>query len=400
MELTLKRLLEQAKFATTRKGYDQDEVDDFLDRAVAMATKVEAKLTEALAKPKTVVGDAASSAAPAPAMGPGTAEFEAEVERRVEARLAEAPALAAPAVAAREEATAEAASRTLVLAQRTADAAVAEAKAEAEAILARANEHSQALTAEANEAAQIRRETAEKETEAARAEAHARLSGEIGSLELARDGLRGDVSLLESHVEEQRSQLRSTVAELQRLLDDPAVFRLAPSPALHDPEIPEFAPDEADVSTDLEPDPESADHPEAHVDQEPEPEPEAQPEADGHVLVFQSTDPAEGSAGADDAMQKDISGEDVDHELPGSSDPIDSGPPTALVSAVELGIEPTPPGEGASEPGNGDDAFLDELRKAMADEEPLGPRDSGSTGSTDASFLDDDKRGWRFGKRR
>ncbi|MEO6629744.1 MAG: DivIVA domain-containing protein, partial [Aquihabitans sp.] len=336
MELTLKRLLEQAKFTTTRKGYDQDEVDDFLDRAVAMATKVEAKLTETLAKPKAATGDAASPAAPA--MGPGTPDFEAEVERRVQSRLAEAPALAARPVADHEEAAAEAVSRTLVLAQRTADAAVSEAKAEAEAILAGANEHSQALTAEANEAARIRRETAEKETEAARAEAHERLSREISSLELARDGLRGDVSLLESHVEEQRSQLRSTVAELQRLLDDPAVFRLAPSPALHDPQIPEFAPAEA------EPEPASIAEPEAVApgEAEAEAETEAETEADaGPTLSFPAPDPAEPAvetpadppAGTDAVAPTGVTIEDLDHETPGIDEP-DSGPPTALVSAI------------------------------------------------------------------
>ena len=399
MELTLKRLLEQAKFATTRKGYDQDEVDDFLDRAVAMATKVEAKLTEALAKPKATTGDAPSSEAPAPTMGPGTPEFEAEVERRVKTRLAEAPALAARPVADHEEAAAEAVSRTLVLAQRTADAAVAEAKAEAEAILLGANEHSQALTAEANEAARIRRETAEKETEAARAEAHARLSGEIGSLELARDGLRGDVSLLESHVEEQRAQLRSTVAELQRLLDDPAVFRLAPSPALHDPEIPEFAPVEPKPRAEAEPELDS----ESDAPSEPAGEPEAETEAGDEppALAFQATDPAGEPARSDAASPNGVLIEDFDHESPGTDDPAESGPPTALVSAIELGIEPPSSGPVSSDPGNGDDAFLDELRKAMADEEPLGPRDSDSMGSPDASFLDDDdRRGWRFGKRR
>jgi hypothetical protein len=59
---------------------------------------------------------------------------------------------------------------------------------------------------------------------------------------------------------------------------------------------------------------------------------------------------------------------------------------------VELG--------GSGEPvDDDDDAFLAELRKAMADEEPLGPRDGG-VGDPTPGFLDDDRRGWRFGKRR
>ena len=81
-------------------------------------------------------------------------------------------------------------------------------------------------------------------------------------------------------------------------------------------------------------------------------------------------------------------------------DPIDledSGPPTAPVSRVDLDLsEDVPPaGDGSAS----DDEFLDELRRAMADQEPLGPREDQSFGPTGALF-EDDRRGWRFGKRR
>ena len=85
-------------------------------------------------------------------------------------------------------------------------------------------------------------------------------------------------------------------------------------------------------------------------------------------------------------------------EAPEASDEPDedTGPPTQAVSAVDLGIGAP---EGVSEE---EDPFLDELRKAMSDEEPLGPRDGSTDHVPGASLFgeDDDRRGWRFGKRR
>lgn len=91
---------------------------------------------------------------------------------------------------------------------------------------------------------------------------------------------------------------------------------------------------------------------------------------------------------------------------------LDVGPPTAPVPAIELDLGAAGPieaavprgGSGAPAgsaaiPADGDDAFLAELRKAMADEEPLGPRES-TMGDGQPGFLDDERRGWRFGKRR
>ena len=78
MEFTLKLLLEHAEFKKYRgKGYDPTEVDDFLDRATAMAGKVEVQLTQALEQAKA-----------AGSTGPDPAAIEAEIERRVAERVA------------------------------------------------------------------------------------------------------------------------------------------------------------------------------------------------------------------------------------------------------------------------------------------------------------------------
>jgi len=381
MELTLKRLLEQAKFTTTRKGYDQDEVDDFLDRAVAMATKVEARLTQALAD-----ADKGGAAAPAPAEAPSgrsdeeiQAEIASEVEKRVQIRVAELEAAAPKAAEVDDTAAAEEAARTLLLAQRTADAAVAEAKEEAEQIKA----------------------AAQTEADRERSEARGRLADEIHAMEGVRDGLRADVSTLEGHVEEQRLQLRSTVAELQRLLEDPAAFRVAPAPAVRDVQLPGLGDDSS----------ESASAAPAAPAPAATPSPAAGDSGPTGSAPAGATSPEPAVVEPPSSSGTESAGSPAEADDPEAS--LDVGPPTAPVPAIEIslgvddpiavassrseGVAPAGPSSGL--PTDGDDAFLAELRKAMADEEPLGPRDT-SMGEAQPSFLDDERRGWRFGKRR
>ena len=97
---------------------------------------------------------------------------------------------------------------------------------------------------------------------------------------------------------------------------------------------------------------------------------------------------------------------------------LDPGPPTAPVTAVDLGLDLTGPDRAAAPPrtdapsgsprldagasgadADPDDEFLAELRKAMADEEPLGPRQE-AVGVADPGSLDEERRPWRFGKRK
>ncbi|MGN6694059.1 MAG: DivIVA domain-containing protein [Aquihabitans sp.] len=408
MELTLKRLLENAEFKKYRgKGYDPTEVDDFLDRATAMAAKVEVQLTQALEQAKAAGGGS----------GPDPAAIEAEIERRVADQVAAqlaAQAAAAPAATpsgpSEDEVAAEA-QRTLVMAQRTADAAVREARDDAEKMVAAAKEQAEALLADAEARASATNSETEQHAAAVRAEVEAaaaaerrearqRLANEIGELEGLRESLRSDVSVLERHVEEQRSQLGSTLAELHQILDDPSGFRLAPAPALNDPELPDFS----DLD---EPEPEVVVA--EPVTAEPVAEPAPSPTAEAPP-VEATEPPAPESAptpvAAEPVGEPDVpeppappalAFEEIDHEAPGLEDPPDTGPPTAPVSAVDLGL---PPERSSSAEGDDEDAFLTELRKAMADEEPLGPRDAGDVQQAESLFDDQDRRGFRFGKRR
>ena len=167
-------------------GYDPDEVDDFLERVGVAIGQLQLRLREM------------------------TQRAEA-----AEARLAEQPA-ATPAVASEVDDTLR---RTLLLAQRTADAAVAEAQEDAQRIVATAQEEAERIRSE--DAARHERELADSQDEIRRAgdETRNRILAEVDELEGIRDQLMADVEVLERHVDDERARLQTTVATLQGLLD-------------------------------------------------------------------------------------------------------------------------------------------------------------------------------------
>src|SRR5437763_1664811 len=67
-----------------------------------------------------------------------------------------------------------------------------------------------------------------------------RLISEIATLEETRDALRADHGILERHLDEQRLRLRSSIGELQRLLDDPGRLRVANAPEVSGATRPDF----------------------------------------------------------------------------------------------------------------------------------------------------------------
>ena len=98
-------------------------------------------------------------------------------------------------------------SRTLLLAQRTADATVADAQAEAERVVAAAGE-------EANELLEEARLEARREGEAARVQ----VEGEVQALLARRDFLESDVDHLEQYLVAQRERITEAVSELSALV--------------------------------------------------------------------------------------------------------------------------------------------------------------------------------------
>ena len=168
--------VESMQFRVAFRGYAIDEVDAFLDR-------VQSELGRLMSEQQSA----------APAASPSTASgFEGQ----------------------------EAALRTLLLAQRTADEAVAEARAEAEQLRTAARDEAAATLATAREQAQATSTSAQEEAErvlaASRAEAAGldeqiaqRLEAALGDLDRRRQRLEASIEELRAFEREYRTRLRA-----------------------------------------------------------------------------------------------------------------------------------------------------------------------------------------------
>jgi DivIVA domain-containing protein len=307
--------LRDVKFREKFRGYHPDDVDEFLEQVAEGIEYLHGKLRTAQ--------QTAGGAEPADPSSPAAIEND------------------------------EALRRTLVLAQRTAQLAVQEARHEAERIQSEARARAEAVMSRAEEAA---RRTVEETNE--------RLRGEVGKLEAARDRLRADVADLERYLDEQRRQLQSSLSEALARVDQvvPQPARPAPEPAAVEvPPVP--WPDPVPRRDIWEPPADAAPHAEPEADEEPEPyvepeayvepEPERQPEP-RQSTVFTTSD---FEFGGDPAGTDDESGiwaavpEDVDEDA---------------WTTAEAHEAPAP---------DDDDPFIAELRRAITDTSPLGPRD-------------------------
>lgn len=248
MELTPELLLE-AKFAPARRGYDMNEVDDFLERCAegldVLLNRLKAEFERAERAEETVAelragldrgGPAepeATDAAPAAPAG-DTVEPHAAVGGVDDAAPSAQPPVEEPM-------------RILIAAERTAEAAIADARAEAEQI--RTEAESVASTTRSEAEALLARSRSEAEAEARRAgeETRRAIEAEVLSLREDRDALTRDVRLLDQWLDEQRARLATTARDLQRLVDDPAALRELPVPELHEGRTEQAAGDQAAI---------------------------------------------------------------------------------------------------------------------------------------------------------
>lgn len=189
-------LFQDIAFNERFRGYDVAEVDAYIDRVAKAAALVQGRI--------------------------------AELQRRAEAAEAHTSGSsgADPVEAGEESLT-----KMLVLAQRTADAAIDEAQAEAAEIRRQADDHASLVVAEAE--TDRRRMLAEAEAaveESVRTERE-RVGAEVAELERYRAFLTDDIAILERHLEQARNALGASAAALQHLLDDPEQFRLPVMPA-------------------------------------------------------------------------------------------------------------------------------------------------------------------------
>jgi cell division initiation protein len=171
------KILREVEFRDRLRGYDTDEVDDFLERVAVGFDELTAELNAALAR-----ADRAEHQAPAPA----------------------------PAVqAASMEDTSDSIKRTLVLAQRTADLAVREAQDEASKILEDARAAAAAAMSDARSSAELARSKAEQDLR----DVVDRLSAERGRLET-------EVASLVALISSERTRLTNTLKAMLVKIDD------------------------------------------------------------------------------------------------------------------------------------------------------------------------------------
>ncbi|CAN5495973.1 hypothetical protein BH18ACT3_BH18ACT3_17320 [soil metagenome] len=193
-------------FSTVKKGYDSGEVNAFVQE---VATALEA------AQNDTTAMEARARAAVARLQ-----ELSQAGEQRASATggggvdVVEDPSTIAASVDETETI-----SRTLLLAQRTADVTVAEANAEAERILSAARDDaSQSLDQAQVLADQLIQDSRDEARRAGEGE-RINVESEVQALNARRDFLESDVDHLEAFLIEQRERIRESATVLSEMVD-------------------------------------------------------------------------------------------------------------------------------------------------------------------------------------
>jgi DivIVA domain-containing protein len=323
------------------RGYHRDEVDELLERAAATIEHLEHQIR--ILQERLAAGPGQPAPRPAPQPAP-------------QAAPAPAPQPASTPIPVPDS---DVIQRTLILAQKAADEAVADAQARASQLMSESEAKAQALVSEAESTA---RRIAESERR--------RIEAEIAQLSTTRDALSSDVDALEKFAAEYRDRIRASVeAELAYLStvktdDEPAPVR----PALQTEGM-TFAGASASApaaAAPSEPAPQTA----RDVDPStPDPEPTMSVEA-----VAAETPSWNSSESSESAWSPEPAGGWSEAENTGQTS-IDE------LSSAELSRESAQEDYGSD--SLDDDAFFASLRDAVRDDEPLGPRD-------DAFYDEDD----------
>ena len=334
-------------------GYNKDDVDDLLERAAARIEGLEGQL-----------------------------------------RVAQSQVEASSADTGKTRETEEMLHRTLLLAQRAADEAVAEAQTKARQILDDAESKSRSMLNEAESNARRQADTERR-----------RLEGEVLDFGAKRDALVADVDALERFESDYRARLRRAVEADLEMLSSKGSVAPSPRPTTHDvempatanattehtvappPAAPAFSPaasaSVAPPAATAAPDPERV--PSVPPAAAPSPTPPPAPAAP--LPIAESSAPATPPPGfvADTAA---------------SAPSVDAAPAAAAPPWEEASTPPVtrpPLFDADPEPEHlDDDAFFASLREAVTDETPLGPRDTPSG----ANVFDQDDRGGGLFRRR
>ncbi len=223
-----------------KRGYNEDEVDQFLDFVEAELARLIEENTDLKSRVDELEGDlsAARSAGPAPAAQEDrTQMFAASAPAAPEF----APSTPPPAASSENEANVRAA-RVLALAQDTADrvtsnarteadtlladargradAMVGEAQTKADSLLADARQRSEAILADAQTRSEAQLRQASERSEALQADAERKHSEIMGTINQQRGVLEGRIEQLKTYEREYRTRLKtyleSQLEELQQ----------------------------------------------------------------------------------------------------------------------------------------------------------------------------------------
>ncbi len=305
------------------RGYNRDDVDELLERAAATIEGLNERLRKLTEQVSSVEGQQGQS-------------------RETEEML----------------------HRTLLLAQRAADEAVAEAQFKARQILDEAESKSRAQLAEAESTARRQVDTERR-----------RLETEVIELGSRREALLADVDGLERFESEYRARLRRALeTDLESLAGQGPVSPSA-RPPIHDVDLP------AATATSTTPAP-----PLGAAPQTPQPP---------------ATDAGPPTAEIRGLGTWDLPSRAADAPPAFSAPPVASNAvpnPRPEGSGAEPPRAPLFPAEPADAEPLDDEAFFASLREAVSDQSPLGPRDEmpDSTGS----YEDDDAKSGLFRRRR
>jgi len=183
--------LRTVEFRLGLKGYNVDEVDEYLDKAAQEAEGLQEhvrQLNERLRQ---------------------ASERIAQLERDKRAAPVAAEGEAAAVASADAALSDETLQRTLLLAQKFVDQTKRESEAEAAAVVAQAEETARAAIA-----------AAEATAVQLQAETHQKLREEVSRLEATRTELATDVESMARHLESERYRLRGALSEILKWVDE------------------------------------------------------------------------------------------------------------------------------------------------------------------------------------
>ena len=383
MELT-PELFEKIEFAERRKGYDTEQVETFLEEAGTALAQVLARVRhteERAAHAESRLADAEQKLSQAE-------QILAEADRRVQQaeQRAQQTQQSAAASQANEQAEVEQAARTLLLAQRTAEDTVAEARGQAQALLDDARAKSDRQLREANAEAEQLVRTAGEQAEAEFAERRAAVLEDVQDLELRRSQLNGVISQMEGRLAGYRDDLRRAAEELVAMADDPGLLGARPNMSIRADEVLTSVPT-AEVDADDEQD-RSGFGLREPVAEPLSQEPVAEPRADADAEEASAEAPAEAEQldlGAGEAIEgaSDVQAAEVDEEDPGERteylDLTAGSPSSAQANAgdrwgpgswsdLEAELDEEPAAESApaaDQVGTHRDRFMEELDSAV-----------------------------------